>query len=140
MIGAVTVGELSVEIRPKRKVGIEPLFFMLTYSLDADLWRDTEFSFAEGDSLFEAVVFAFSYQVQRAIRAGLLHGYRTEDEALSTVRGQIRFGDQIALRFGIIPPIECTFDDFTDDILENRLLKAAAVQLAQDEDPLPEVP
>ena len=33
-------------------------------------------------------------------RARLLHGYRTEEEALQTVRGRIRFDDQIRRRFG----------------------------------------
>ena len=41
------------------------------------------------------------------------------------MRGRIRFGDQIRRRFNIPLPIEISFDDFTEDIEENRLLKTA---------------
>ena len=45
------------------------------------------------------------------------------------VRGRIRFDDQVRRRFGILLPVEVRFDDFTEDILENRLLKAALAVL-----------
>ena len=56
---------------------------------------------------------------------GLLHGYRTEEESLYTVRGRIRFADQIRRRYGIPLPVEVRYDEFTEDILANRLVKAA---------------
>jgi 5-methylcytosine-specific restriction enzyme subunit McrC len=45
------------------------------------------------------------------------------------VRGRIRFDDQVRRRFGILLPVEVRFDEFTEDILENRLLKAALAAL-----------
>ena len=68
-------------------------------------------------------------RTQRAIQRGLLQGYRREEDALNTVRGRIRFGDQIGRRFGIPLPIEVAFDEFTEDIEENRLLKTAIHRL-----------
>ena len=59
----------------------------------------------------------------------MLHGYRTEEEAVQTVRGRIRFDDQVRRRFGVPLPVEVRYDEFTDDILANRLVKAAAVRL-----------
>ena len=41
------------------------------------------------------------------------------------MRGRIRFGDQIRRRFDIPLPVEVGFDDFTEDIEENRLLRTA---------------
>ena len=75
--------------------------------------------------MLEAIIPAFTHHTNQAIRRGLLQGYRSEEDALHTVRGRIRFGDQIRRRFGIPLPIEISFDDFTEDIEENRLLKAA---------------
>jgi 5-methylcytosine-specific restriction enzyme subunit McrC len=67
--------------------------------------------------------------LRRALRRGVLHGYRVEEDALQTVRGRIRFDEQLRRRFGIAPPVEVRFDEFTDDIEENRLLKAAIARL-----------
>ena len=45
------------------------------------------------------------------------------------MRGRIRFADQIRQRFGIPLPIEVRYDEFTDDITENQLVKAAVARL-----------
>ena len=45
------------------------------------------------------------------------------------MRGHIRFGDQIRRRFDILLPIEVAFDEFTEDIEKNRLLKTAIHRL-----------
>ena len=47
------------------------------------------------------------------------------------MRGRIRFDDQVRRRFGIPLPVEVRYDEFTDDILANRLVKAAAVRLGR---------
>ena len=72
---------------------------------------------------------SFAHHTRQAIHRGLLQGYRREEDALTTVRGRIRFGDQIGRRFGVPLPIEVGFDEFTEDIEENRLLKTAIHRL-----------
>ena len=54
-----------------------------------------------------------------------------KEEELYTVRGRIRFDEQIRCQFGVPLPIEVRYDEFTDDILANRLVKAAAHQLGR---------
>ena len=66
----------------------------------------------------------------------LLHGYREEEDALQTVRGRIRLDDQMRRRPGFLLPVEVRYDEFTDDILENRLVKAAVVRLKPNASPL----
>lgn len=53
------------------------------------------------------------------------------EEALQTVRGRIRVADQLRRRFGVPLPVEVRYDDFTDDVLANRLVKAAADRLSK---------
>ena len=77
----------------------------------------------------DALALALASHARRAFSRGLLHGYRTEEEALHTVRGRIRFAEQIRRRFGIPLPVEVRYDEFTDDILANRLVKAAVRRL-----------
>lgn len=122
-IGIVSVPELVVEIRSK--IPIERLVFLLSYSLGLARWGDPSIGVAPAESLLEALVSVFGFHLQRALRPGILQGYRSEEAALMSVRGRIRFDDQIRRRFGIVLPVEVRFDDFTTDITENRLLRAA---------------
>ena len=127
-VGAIVVDDISLAILPKPKVTLEHVLFMLSYSLRLALWDAAPFAFTE-DSLVEAVIPAFVHEVSRAIRRGLLQGYKVEEDALPTVRGRIRFDDQLRYRFGRFPPAEVRFDEFTEDIDANRLIKAAANML-----------
>jgi 5-methylcytosine-specific restriction enzyme subunit McrC len=126
-IGVMEFEALSVEIRPK--LPISRVMFLISYALNPSAWRDTGFDYGEEDSLLEALIPGFVLQVRQALRRGLLQGYQVEEEALVGVRGRIRFDDQLRFRFGIAPPVEVRFDDFTEDIEVNRLVKAAIRRL-----------
>src|SRR5690606_19613540 len=128
-IGVIELPALTVEIRPK--LPINRVMFLISYALDPSAWRDTGFDFDEDESLLEALIPGFVFQVRQALRRGVLQGYRVEEEALAGVRGRIRFDDQLRSRFGIAPPVEVRFDDFTEDIEVNRLLKAAIRRLGR---------
>jgi len=118
---------LAVEIRPK--IEIDRVLFLVSYAVDPDRWRDTLAGFATERSLVEAIAPGFAAQARRAFRRGLLTGYRAEEDALQTVRGRVRFEDQLRRRFGRFPPAEVRYDEFTADIEENRLVKAAMARL-----------
>ena len=122
-IGAIELPRLAIQIRPK--IQISRVLFLLSYAMDPKHWQETDFGLEEADSLVEAIIPGFVLHLKRALGPGVLQGYRLEEDALPTVRGRIRFQDQIDRRFGIVPPIEVRYDEFTEDIEENRLLKAA---------------
>ena len=126
-VGAVEVGGLSVRIEPK--IGIRQLLSLACYAIDKVEFQESEFDFPEDVSLPDALALALVAAARRAFARGLLHGYRTEEEALLTVRGRIRFDDQVRRRFGVPLPVEVRYDEFTDDVLPNRLVKAAAERL-----------
>lgn len=127
MVGAVDLRTLAIEIRPK--LPIERLLFLISYTLGWRGWQDVEFDLAQADSLVEAIVPGFVSQVRRALQRGVLQGYRVEEDALLTVRGRVRVDDQLRRRFGRTPPVEARYDEFTEDIEKNRLLKAAIARL-----------
>ena len=127
-VGAVEIGDLSVLVRPK--IGIPRLLSLSCYAMGVFKSQEKrQFDFEEEQALPDTLALALAAAARRAFSRGLLHGYRTEEEALHTVRGRIRFADQIRLRFGIPLPIEVRYDEFTDDITENRLVKAAVARL-----------
>ena len=128
-VGAVEIGDLSVLIRPK--IGIPQLLSLACYAMGVFKPQEKRlFDFEEETQTPpDTLALALHAAARRAFSRGLLHGYRTEEEALHTVRGRIRFADQIRQRFGIPLPIEVRYDEFTDDITENQLVKAAAIRL-----------
>lgn len=126
-VGAVEVGDLSVLIRPK--IGIPQLLSLACYAIGKVRFHESDFEFPEETALPDALALALVSAARHAFSRGLLHGYRTEEEALYTVRGRIRFDDQVRRRFGVPLPVEVRYDEFTDDILANRLVKAAVLRL-----------
>lgn len=126
-VGAVDLGTLAIEIRPK--LPIDRLLFLISYALGRRGWQEVPFELERADSLVEAIVPGFVSQVRRALRRGVLQGYRVEEDALQTVRGRVCVDDQLRRRFGRTPPVEVRFDEFTEDVEENRLLKAAIARL-----------
>jgi len=125
--GIGQAGGVEVWVRPK--VDIRRLVFLLGYAADPTGWRDTDVPLASASGLLPALAHAFARQAQRALAGGVLQGYRTVEEALPVVRGRIRMADQVRYRFGLPLPVEVTYDEFTIDITENRLLRAAAERL-----------
>ena len=129
-VGALEVGGLSVSIRPKLDIG--RVLFLASYAMGAFTLREAErFSFPDADTLVEGVARVFAASARRAFSRGVVHEYRTEEEALHTVRGRIRFADQMRRRFGIPMPVEVRYDDFTEDVLANRLVRRAAERLGR---------
>ena len=127
-VGAIEIGDLSVLIRPK--IGIPSLLSMACYAMGAYKSQDRRlFDFEEDETLPDTLALALTAAARRAFSRGLLHDYLTREEALHTVRGRIRFDEQIRRRLGAPLPIEVRYEEFTDDILANRLVKAAVARL-----------
>ena len=128
IVGAVELADLSVLIQPK--IGISKLLSMACYAMGAYKSQDQRlFDFEEDQTLPDTLALALSAAARQAFSRGLLHDYLTREEALYTVRGRIRFDEQIRRRFGIPMPVEVRYEEFTDDILANRLVKAAATRI-----------
>ena len=130
MVGALEIGGLSVLVEPK--IGIPQLLALTCYAMGVYKPHEQKlFDFQKAQTLPDVLALALIAAARRAFGRGLLRGYQTVEEALHTVRGRIRFDEQIRRRYGIPLPVELRFDEFTEDILVNRLVKAAAARLRQ---------
>lgn len=131
IIGAVEIDDLSVLIKPK--IEIWQVLALACYAIGngAVKFQTDDFGFDQEDALHDFLAIALAFQARKAFARGLLHGYRTEEEALHTVRGRIRFDDQLRRRFGVPLPVEVRYDEFTIDVLANQLVKAAAHRLVR---------
>jgi 5-methylcytosine-specific restriction enzyme subunit McrC len=121
-VGAVALGLDELIVRPKAP--FSSVLFMLGYARDPG-FRPDEVP-GGGTSVFPAIAETYARLMERALGRGVLQGYRRLDETALTVRGRIRFSDQIARRGGQMLPIELTVDEYTTDIAENQILRAGA--------------
>lgn len=126
-VGVANAGDLQVTVRPK--IGMGRLIFLMSYTRQPNFWRDQPVLLDVDTDLADALAHAFGFHATKALDQGLLQGYQTVDESLPVVRGRIRVGDQISRRYGRGLPLEVTYDEFTVDVVENRLLLAATLLL-----------
>ena len=129
IVGAVELGDLSVFIEPK--IGIPQLLSMACYAISKFKPQDELFDYPREYALPDVLALALASAARRAFSRGLLHGYRVEEESLYTVRGRIMVAEQLRRRFGIPLPVEVRYDEFTNDVLANRLVRAAVYLLGR---------
>ena len=129
VVGAVQLDGLSVVIRPKLE--ISRVLYLVSYAMGELKLQSEEFDFPEEPELVEVLARLLTSAARRAFARGLLYGYRVKHEALHTVRGRIDNAEQLRRRFDIALPVQTRYDDFTDDILANRLVKAAVELLGR---------
>ena len=127
LVGAavLTSGDAAVDLRVVPKIDVRRLLFLMSYAANPHGWREELVDLPEVSGLPSAIGEALARSVDRAQRAGVLQGYQTMEESALTIRGRVRFGDQLRRRFGQTLPVEITYDEFTVDIAENRILRAA---------------
>ena len=129
IVGAMEIGDLSVFIEPK--IGIGQLLSLACYAMSKFKPQAELFDFPREYALPDVLALALASAARQAFSRGLLHGYRVEEEALYTVRGRIMIAEQLRTRFGIPLPVEVRYDEFTNDIPANQLVKAAVYRLGR---------
>ena len=128
-VGALEIGEFSVLIEPK--IGIGQLLSLACYAISKYRPQPEFFDYRREYALPDVLALALASAARQAFSRGLLHGYRVEEEALYTVRGRIMVAEQLRRRFGIPLPVEVRYDEFTNDILANQLVRAAVYRLGR---------
>jgi 5-methylcytosine-specific restriction enzyme subunit McrC len=123
-VGAVRIGELQVEVWPKKKVKLAHLIFMLGYASDPG-FRPELVDAEAYDDLWPALAESLARLAERALLGGVLQGYRSVEESSVVVRGRIRVADQLRRHPGQISPTEIAYDEYMTDIAENRILRTA---------------
>lgn len=128
-VGAARVGDLEVRIAPK--VAVDRLLFLVGYATSGRHWRDEDLQLGEAPQLVPVLAEALWRQTERALRHGLLQGYRTVDESAAVLRGRLREADQMHRHRGQPWPLEIRHDEFTVDIPENQILRTAVERMRQ---------
>ena len=129
-VGSVRTPQVQLDVRPKGRLGLNRLLFLLSYAGDQG-FRDDTVEADEDAELWSALAASLAQLAERALQRGVLQGYVTVHDSLRTVKGRIRISDQISRRPGMLVPLEVSYDEFTEDIPENRILRAALDRMSR---------
>lgn len=122
LVGTLDVAGVRLLIRPKIKP--ENLFLLMEPGLPPQAWGREPFEYDTTSNLLPSVVAFFARTVETTLARGVLRSYENRRESLISFRGRIDTAGQFR-RAGVLVPMACTYDDFTVDIVENRVLRAA---------------
>lgn len=138
-VGVVQLATFSVRILPKLIGGESLLAAMIDHASGVDALRRFPrnwLSAPKGASLLDLYALLFLSACEQLLSDGLLFDYVEHEDALTKVRGRIRFREQMSRRFGRVDVIECRYDEPVTDIWENQLLAlglAACARLVRSE-------
>lgn len=80
---------------------------------------------AEGTSLLDLIALLLAEACERLLRGGLLSDYSECENDLPVLRGRLLGDRQLIRRQGRIDRLECRYDEYVGDILENQVLLGA---------------
>jgi 5-methylcytosine-specific restriction enzyme subunit McrC len=125
-VGSLTLPSRSLVIRPKVP-DLRNVLMMMTSGAGLTEWSDADFLYGQ-DELTQGVAQLVLRSIEAATRRGLVHGYRETEDRLVTIRGRLLIGE-VARRPWEAAPVPCRFEEFTADVLENRVLKACVEEI-----------
>jgi 5-methylcytosine-specific restriction enzyme subunit McrC len=130
-VGAVQLGDLTVEVLPKVEgVGDTTMrrnlvaMLSLAYGLEVSIGEAAGVA-TQRFGLLEFLVRLFVNKLFTELHRGLVRRYESREENLSVLRGRILIGDQIRRNITAPDRFYCGFEEFTEDNPLNRILKAA---------------
>ncbi|MFF4625284.1 McrC family protein [Nonomuraea jabiensis] len=138
-VGVLELDCATIQVRPKLAGNELDALAMFDYASEIGKLRRLQHLRAmpgEGRNLRDLVCQLLTESCEDLLRHGLRRDYVRREEARPTVRGRMLHDRQILRRYGRLDRIECRFDDFDSDILDNRLCAVAlrlAARTAQDD-------
>jgi len=121
-VGTVDLDTIRVRIVPKVDDLRNVLMMFASVAGLAD-WSLRTSDYARAD-LVEGIAELALRVIDHATRRGLIHGYQALEDRLTVLRGRLDVPELVARPWDVWP-IPCRYDEFTADVPENRVLRAA---------------
>ncbi len=133
-VGVVRFNEIEVRVVPKLVGENLGVLQMLEYSSGlgalARLQSARTLATNRDGSLVDLLALLLAEASIEIAKRGMLQDYVTRDESLTRMRGRLLPYEQVVRRYGQIQTLECRFDEFETDIVENQLI-AGALSIAK---------
>jgi 5-methylcytosine-specific restriction enzyme subunit McrC len=127
-IGVVKFTNFEVQIIPKLAGEHLGLLQLIDYVLDLDAFKHSlgvRTLCNDGCNLLDLLALLFAEACEKLIRQGILSDYVERETDLATLKGKMLVDRQVRLRFGRVDRIECRYDEYESDIIENQIITLA---------------
>jgi 5-methylcytosine-specific restriction enzyme subunit McrC len=124
-VGTARFSSFEVQIQPKLAGGSLGVMTMLGYGsgLEAlSILRTPQAYEAETQGLADLWCLVLSREAERILIGGPEFDYVWQESAQPALRGRLMLVEQVARHFGEVDHLECRFEDYLSDILDNQLL------------------
>jgi 5-methylcytosine-specific restriction enzyme subunit McrC len=142
VVGVIAAAECSLEILPKIDVPASDgsaeergeirkrLVHMLAVALDLKIetGRMSDLDWQQ-ETLLEILIRIFCEKLTEAVRRGMPRRYLVEEEDLFALRGTLNLPRQFTRHAANPSRLACRFDELSDDIALNRIMKATIAHL-----------
>ncbi|MEI2689793.1 MAG: hypothetical protein V9H69_08780 [Anaerolineae bacterium] len=130
-VGVIVLEDLRIQIEPK--VNLQNLFYMLTYAYDLADFRQEAATLTPSEEIFEFIVIIFLRQVEQLVQRGIYRAYITEEENQPYLRDRLLLADHLQRNAVHVQRFYQRTNEFTADVLENRILRYTLNLLARFE-------
>jgi 5-methylcytosine-specific restriction enzyme subunit McrC len=122
-------------VSSKNEIPIKNIYYMLSYAytnlkIDNNIKKESE-SF---ENVYELLSRVLISGVNNLIKRGFYKEYITKDEDTNTIRGKININESIKRQTHIYKRLNCLYDEFSEDVLFNSILKTTINNLIRIKD------
>jgi 5-methylcytosine-specific restriction enzyme subunit McrC len=116
-------------------IPVRNIYHMLSYAWENTLDRGIDESLDKEafDNIYNLLTSLLVIGVSRLVRQGFLKGYEPHNDDLTTLRGKVNLPETIGGKFLSSRRLSCSFDEFTEDIVMNRIIRSTLSNLTRCE-------
>jgi len=119
--GVIKTDNLIIEINPK--IGLENLFYLINYCYDIPVQFTEHVPLLLSEEIFNYYVYLFAKAVKEIISKGIYKKYLDITDSTIYIKGRLLIEKNIRQQNGLQLKNICRFDEFSEDIPENQILK-----------------
>ncbi len=119
--GVIKTDNLIIEINPK--IGLENLFYLINYCYDIPIQFDEHVPLLLSEEIFNYYVYLFVNAVKEIVSRGIYKKYLDITDSIIYIKGRLLIEKNIRQQVATQLKNICRFDEFSEDIPENQILK-----------------
>lgn len=114
---------------------IKNIFYMLAYVYDQYQYKDISKlgneEFNNFENLYAAIITTL---MKKQLKMGIARSYVDKVENISNLKGKINLSESIKINSIVNRRLVCEYDDYTEDIMENKVIKYTLLQMLKNSD------
>lgn len=120
-IGSIVVSGREIIIQPK--IRNSNIIYMLSYAWGLPRLPRGTAGYEDIKEIFEFIVHLYTLQLEALLAGGMYKSYKEVEENLGFIRGRMVVNETLRQNPGLQHMNVCRYSEFTEDVLENQILK-----------------